>query len=129
MNEPRQAFTLIETMVALAIFALVIVGCVKAIEAIGGVVAGLRMEGEVRRGLENHAAELRALRIFPPKSPRASSSSTNGIMIRDEVTQIEDANAKIKPEDNLFQVRMVASWKEAGRVESLTNTIYLRGTK
>ena len=128
MNDSRQAFTLIETMVALAIFALVIVGCVKAIEAIGGVVAGLRMEGEVRRSLENHAAELRALRIFPPKSPR-SAAATNGIVIRDEVIQIEDADVKIKPEDNLFQVRMVASWKETGRAESLTITFYLRGSK
>lgn len=129
MNDSRQAFTLIETMVALAIFALVIVGCVKAIEAIGGVVSGLRMEGEGRRSLENHAAELRAMRIFPPRSPGASSTLANGIGIRDEITQIEDADAKIKPEDNLFQVRMVASWKEAGRAESMTNTLYLKGSK
>lgn len=128
IRNPQSAFTLLETLVALSIFAIAVIGCVQALAEIGDTVGGLRQEGEARRHLQNHVAELRAQRPFPSLIAPAPKA-TNGLLIKDEVVQIEDPEAGIKPEDGLYQVRSVVSWKDSLGAQSLTNTFYLRGAK
>lgn len=125
----RRAFTLLETVIALSVFAIAVVGCVQAIQAIAGAVADLRMESVARRTLENHAAKIRGLRNFPSNQPIENAPLPGGITIKDEIEPIVDEEAGIDKTTRLLKVRMIAGWNDTrdGR-QTLTNTIYMRGT-
>ncbi len=124
----RRAFTLLETIIALSVFAIAVVGCLQAIQAIAGAVADLRMESIARRSLENHAAKIRGLRNFPSSQPIESAPLPGGITIKDEIDPVVDAEAGIDNASRLLQVRMIAGWNSRDGRQAITNTIYMRGT-
>lgn len=123
-----RAFTLLETIVALSVFAIAVVGCLRAIHTITGVVAGLRMESEARRSLENHALKIRGVRPFPSRLPLEEGPLPNGIEIQDEIAPVIDEQAGITKEERLLRVRSIASWTTRWGKQASTNTIFVRGT-
>ncbi|MEO8204737.1 MAG: prepilin-type N-terminal cleavage/methylation domain-containing protein [Chthoniobacterales bacterium] len=124
MKRYRHAFTLLETVVALGIFSIAILGCIKAIDTINGLVSDLRMESQARRSLENHAMELRGLK---PNAVRSVSGNTpDKITIKDEQNPVEDKEAGLAIDAGVSRVKMTASWKTALGEQSLSNTIYIR---
>jgi len=122
-----RAFTLLETIIALSVFAIMIVGCLKAVQVITGTVADLRMQGEARRSLENHAAKIRGLRNFPSGQPVESGPLPNGISIKDETEPLVDDEAGIDKTAQLLRVRMIATWNTRDGRQTSTNTIYVKG--
>ena len=123
-----RAFTLLETIVALSVFAIAVVGCLRAIHTITGVVAGLRQESEARRSLENHALKIRGTRPFPTRQPVEEGTLANGIDIQDEIAPVIDEQAGITKDERLLRVRSTASWTTRWGRQSTTNVIYVRGT-
>ena len=108
----QQAFTLVETLIALGIVAFAVIGLLTALNSAVDAARFLRREATVRQQLENRVARLL---LDQRKNMREEiPADANGVAFLEEIKP-EEVTAADRGIINGFQrIRVVARWKGSG---------------
>lgn len=102
----RRAFTLLEVLMAVGIFALAAMGLMLALESTLDGARATQREAEVRSGLANRLARLA---VGPPRAGR-SEDKENGIAYRSEMDREEVTNSQRTILRGFWRLRVTAEW-------------------
>lgn len=117
-RQHRQAFTLLETLLALMVFSIAIVALVEAINQLGGHTLQRRHSAAVQERVRSILIE--QTRSQDPKPPEDLQIKEGTITYDVKRTPLElfdrDGNAVV----GIFEVRVTATWQEARAREQVS---------
>ena len=104
----RAGYVLLETIIALTVFAVVVTGLAQALHASLDAANVLRRQAAIRRGLESVLVEAKAK---PKREVMAISYRDEGLGIefRSELEELKWINRRGRPVKNLYILRVAAT--------------------
>ncbi|WP_395718923.1 prepilin-type N-terminal cleavage/methylation domain-containing protein [Prosthecobacter sp.] len=117
----RNAFTLLETLLALMVFSVAVVALVEAVNQLGKTTINMRREGEVRERLRSLLLENTRLPM-PASLQRDTQRVEHGdvlyTIVREPLTGLKNRDgAELQ---GLHAVRVTAEWREGNATQQAT---------
>jgi Tfp pilus assembly protein PilV len=126
-NSPvrSQGYALLEAMLAVAIFALGMLGLGRCISQ-GLAVESLEVEDtRINRLLQNRAAELEAGAVPPTESQEKIAGLSGGVVLSQTRQDVHKRDERGQELTNLSQVTLEAVWISHGERQSRSLTLYV----
>lgn len=107
----ERGFTLLEAILACGVFAIACVALANSMQVLGDAVADSRQEERVMRALRTLLEEQRYLRPLE-EGEESLESPEPGVAFAKRVTRFEGENRDGQPLEGLWNVAVIARWKE-----------------
>jgi len=104
----RRAFTLLETLIALAVFALSVMGLLFAMEVSVDASRAVQRERAIRQELENRLARL----ALPELREFSDKQEVNGVAYREEIRREQIKADQLSVIPGFWRIAVKAEWKE-----------------
>ncbi len=108
------AFTLLEVLIAVGVFAMAGLGLLIALEATVRGAGAVQRENEIRAQIESRLARL----SVGPLQENATESELDGTLYREAVEREEVTDAALTRLEGFWKVGVTATWREAGVEQS-----------
>lgn len=119
----NRAFTLLEVMLAVMIFAIAVVGLLMALSTTIGTASAFDREGKVALSLQNQLAEAREI-DFAAGTETVGPDELGVVYTRD-ITPLQLQNKDGQGLNGLYSIRITANWGQGGPDETETAEVYV----
>lgn len=110
LRRRRRAFTLLETLLALAIFSMAVVSLVEAVNQLGMTTVHQRRESQVQERMRSLLTERTRLPLLQEQEETKVQEGDTTYIVRHQKLQLQ--NKEGVPVEGLYEVSVTAQWME-----------------
>lgn len=122
-SHSRSGFTLIEVMLALGIFAVGVVGFAVCLQKTTETAIYCRNENRIRQELQTRFDDLRQKRFIV--ETKTDDTDAFGVQYSHDITLLQIESDRKTLLNNLYDVKVIARWKEGGQDQERTVEVYV----